>query len=106
MSRHERRLVKWATSPPSDAHIDELLALANHFGIKVVVPYKSSHYHLVDRRLQEFRFSEHSKGCGRLEIKSGVYSIPVSRGKHVKRRYLRTVARFIQFTQENPNGYR
>lgn len=100
MPRHERTLSEWATKPPTGAPIRELLSLAEHFELRIDNPKGGSHYLLIDERLSEFQYSEHSRGCGNLDVRNNRYSIPTCHGKKVKGRYLKTVAKFIQFLSE------
>ena len=104
MGKHEKNLHKWTKHPPSEVSFRELVFFAEHFGLEIETPTKGSHAFLIDKRLNDFRASEYSKGCGNYYINNDTLIIPVWGGKKVKSIYVKRVVGFIRYIQESENN--
>jgi len=99
VGKHEKKLREWSERPPKEVLLRELLSVARHFGIPIQLK-KSGHYVLIHGRLTQFQNSKYAAGCGNLDIRNNRYAVPTCHGRYVKERYVKTIARFIQFLEE------
>ncbi len=104
MGKHEKNLHKWTKNPPSDVPFRDFIAFAEHFGLHLEMPARGAHPSLIDTRLNDFKASKYSKGCGNFDINNDTLTIPVSGGKKVKKLYVKRVVSFIRYVQESEDN--
>jgi len=81
MSQRQKLLTKWKSNPPVEEEIESIISVLDYYGINYSIP---DHLVIHDDRLSDLQ-----------EVRGGI-TIPISKGRKVKKIYLRRLVRVLE----------